>query len=375
LRFYIATRNVLRLSQQRLCPAFPATSSIFLDFIIYSCTIKLFFISRVALRRWTGMYKTRKAVLADAIGLLVIALGAFVALWAFLLYPRRGDMLSSGVVAWWTALCGLSVCNICLWHLSAQAVRRRRAAVEPAVYLWQWQQLLLSAVYVFGCGFRSILPRADVQRIGLYDSWVSSVMVGRSVAMVAELCFMAQLALLLHTIARRAGCRFGVVVSRLLVPLIAAAEVCSWTAVLTTSYLGNVAEESLWALSASLLIVSCLQLWPRCRRGYRYFLTAALAVGALYVLFMCTVDIPMYVSRWVTDEASGRTYLSLDQGLWDTWARRHVTFAWEAWRTEIPWMTLYFSLAVWCSIALAHVPLIAHKPAFESPRWDGLSNA
>ena len=319
------------------------------------------------------MSRTRKAFLTTPAGLLFLAVGAFVALWAVLLHPRRGDMLSSGVVAWWAALCGLSVCNVCVWHFSARAVTRRRARVEPDVYRLQWQQLLLSAVYVFGCGFRSILPRADVQRLGLYDSWVSSVMVGRTVATVAELCFMAQWALLLHHIARHAGCRFGVVVSRLLVPLIAAAEVCSWSAVLTTSYLGNVAEESLWALAASLLIISCLQLWPHCRRAYRYFLAAALAIGAAYVLFMCTVDIPMYVSRWLADKASGRVYLSFDQGLWDTWSRRHVTFAWEEWRTEIPWMTLYFSTAVWCSIALAHVPRIAPKPAFESRRGGNLS--
>jgi hypothetical protein len=278
------------------------------------------------------------------------------------------------VVAWWAVLCGLSVCNVCLWHLSAVAVTRRRAAVEPAAYGLQWQLLLLSAVYVFGCGFRSILPRADVQRIGLYDSWASSVMVGRTVAMVAELCFMAQWALLLRTIARHVGCRFAGLVARLLVPLIAAAELCSWAAVLTT-YLGNVAEESLWALSALLLIVCSLQLWPHCRRAYRYLLAAALAIGVAYVVFMCTVDIPMYVSRWLADEASKRAYLPLDQGLWDTWSRPHVTFAWEAWRTEIPWMTLYFSAAVWCSIALAHVPRIAPKPAFESLPGGSLPNA
>lgn len=310
---------------------------------------------------------TRKTVLAGPVGLPVLAVGAFAALWVVLLYPRRGDILASGVVAWWTILCALSVCNGCLWHLSIRAAARWRAIVEPAVYLLQRRQLLLSAVYVFGCGFRSILPRADVQRLGLYDSWMSSVMVGRSVATVAELCFMAQWALLLNLIARQADSRFGVRVSWLLVPLIVAAEVCSWTAVLTTSYLGNVIEESLWAFSVSLLIISGLQLWSRCRRAYRYFLAAALAAGIAYVAFMCTVDIPMYVSRWRADEASGRIYLSVGQGLQDAWSRRSITFAWDAWRTEIPWMTLYFSVAVWCSIALAYVPLMAAKPAFASP--------
>ena len=58
--------------------------------------------------------------------------------------------------------------------------------------------LLLCAAYVFGCAFRSFLPRADVQRICLFDTWLSSVVVGRSVATVAEICFAVQWAIVLH---------------------------------------------------------------------------------------------------------------------------------------------------------------------------------
>jgi hypothetical protein len=46
---------------------------------------------------------------------------------------------------------------------------------------------------------------------------------------------------------------------------------------------------------------------------------------------------------------------------------------WEEERqTEIPWMTLYLSAAVWCSIALTHAPVIVPKPAFESPLPAGI---
>src|SRR5262249_4608167 len=162
-------------------------------------------------------------------------------------------------------------------------------------------------------------------------SWVSSVMVGRSVATVAELCFMAQWALLLHKIATDTGCRSGVIVSRLLVPLIAVAEVCSWYAVLTTSYLGNAVEESICAFSAVLVVLSGLALWSRCRASWRPFLAAALVLGVAYVAFMATVDIPMYVSRWLADTVNGREYLTLSQGFDDVWSRRVVTFAWEEW--------------------------------------------
>ena len=50
----------------------------------------------------------------------------------------------------------------------------------------RWALLLFCAAYVFGCAFRSFLPRADVQRICLFDTWLSSAFIGRSVATVAE---------------------------------------------------------------------------------------------------------------------------------------------------------------------------------------------
>jgi hypothetical protein len=302
------------------------------------------------------MYRSTKAVLADNYGLLVISGAGFAALWILLLRSTPVESMSTGVFAWWSALCTVSVINVCGWRLSAAALARRKGAAEPAVHLFQRRQLLLSGVYVFGCAFRSILPRADVQRIGLWDSWVSSVMVGRSVATVAELCFVAQWALLLHLIAKDGRAGFWVVLSWLLVPLIVVAEVCSWYAVLTTSYLGNAVEETIWAVTALLVIVGILRLGSRCRAVSRSFLAAVVVIGIAYVCFMCLVDVPMYVSRWLADEARGREYLSLGQGLWDVRSRWTVTFAWEEWRTEIPWMSLYFSVGVWCSIALVHAP-------------------
>jgi hypothetical protein len=300
------------------------------------------------------MYRKTKTALANNLGLIVVGVAGFACLWHLLLWYWPEESLFRGVLVWWTALCAISVINICAWRLSASALLRQKTTAEPDLYLFQRRQLLLSAVYVLGCAFRAVLPRADVQRIGLFDSFASSVLVGRSVATVAEMCFVAQWALLLNKISRDNGSRIGVVISWILVPLIALAEINSWAAVLTTCYLGNAIEESLWALSVSLLVVSCIALWSRCGRAYRPFLAASLALGVGYVTFMCMVDIPMYVGRWLVDEASGREYLSLSQGLQDVWSRWVVTIEWEEWRTEIPWMSLYFSVAVWCSLALVH---------------------
>jgi hypothetical protein len=303
----------------------------------------------------TEMYRNLKNLDVRQFRFIVIV-AAFGAFWYLLLHWQPVDAMSPGVLAWWSALWAVSFFNVWVWHCSVAALASRRAETDPAVYRFQRWQLALSGVYVLGCAFRSLLPRADVQRFGLIDSWASSVLVGRSVATAAELCFAAQWALLLYLTAKEAKSRFGMWVSWLLVPLIVFAELCSWYGVLTTSYIGNAIEESTWALAAFLLIVSFAVLRSRCQAAYRPLVNAALVLGAAYFAFMCIVDIPMYTSRWLADEANGREYLSLRQGLWDVGSRWVVTHSWDHWHAEIPWMTLYFSVGVWCSLALVHAP-------------------
>ncbi len=39
-------------------------------------------------------------------------------------------------------------------------------------------------------------------------------------------------------------------------------------------------------------------------------------------------------------------------GLRDVRHRRHATTAWAIWREEVPWMTIYFTIGVWTSLAM-----------------------
>src|ERR1700689_497621 len=106
---------------------------------------------------------------------------------------------SNPVAIWWVFLLVVSAVNIAaLLRLRA---RYRSSRGDKPADTWIEPLLLLCAVYVLGCAFRSVLPRADVQRICLFDTWLSSVMVGRSVATVAELCFAAQWAMVLRALA------------------------------------------------------------------------------------------------------------------------------------------------------------------------------
>lgn len=143
-----------------------------------------------------------------------------------------------------------------------------------------------------------------------------------------------------------------------MVPLIATAETFSWYSVLSTSNFGHVIEESLWGLTAVLLVANLLINQRRLALSVRPFLQALCLIGVGYVLFMFFVDVPMYWSRWVSDELSGRTYLSLSEGFEDASGRLIVSHHWNDWKSEFAWMTLYFSAAVWLSIALVHAPIL-----------------
>src|SRR5262249_29715125 len=111
---------------------------------------------------------------------------------------RSGSLAWSNPLAWWWGLFSLvSGTDIAVWVLLYRRLGEASAGrlnSPSGIGL----MLVLCAAYVFGCAFRSFLPRADVQRICLFDTWLSSVVVGRSVATVAEICFAAQWAMVLH---------------------------------------------------------------------------------------------------------------------------------------------------------------------------------
>lgn len=265
--------------------------------------------------------------------------------------------MTTAVHIWWIALSIVAVLNIAAWGLSAASLARRREHFFTAAAYRQRRWLLwLSAAYVAGCAFRSFLPRIDLERICLVETWLSNMVVGRSVATVAELCFIAQCALLLHQAGRSTNSRFTVLAAWALLPLIVVAEGASWYAVLSTNYFGHVLENSIWTFCAALLLASFVFLWPRSDRPQRHFLAAMMAFAIGYIVFMTTVDVPMYWSRWNANLAAGASYLSMGQGLLDASRACVVSFDWAIWREDVPWMTLYFTAAVWVSIALPHVP-------------------
>jgi hypothetical protein len=263
---------------------------------------------------------------------------------------------SALVIAWWAALSFIGVVNIAAWTRIAVTDARRSSGETLAERRDRHRQLVFSALFVFGCAYRSFLPRSEGSRICLYPSLWSSAMLGRAAATVAELSLTAQWTLVVEKWSRQCRLAAGIVVARLLIPLIVFAEICSWYTAITTNFIGSVIEESTWAVSAMLVTATLIALWVRNPSARRRFLATSIALNAAYIVFMWTIDVPMYVGRARADAAIGRPFVSLARGLRDSALRFLVTRRFEDWRPEIPWMTLYFSAGVWVSLALIHAP-------------------
>jgi hypothetical protein len=284
-------------------------------------------------------------------------------------WPGRSRSLawSNPLAWWWSVLALVSGANITVWFLLYRYLEQPRI-VSPARPSDIELMLFLSAAYVFGCAFRSFLPRADVQRICLFDTWLSSVTVGRSVATVAEICFVAQWAIILHQLGTMTGADTALNAAWVILPLILIAECFSWHAVLTRNYLGNAIENSIWAASFFIIGIGLCRLLPEFDGRVGVVLVLAIIGIAGYLLFMATIDVPMYLTRWQAKNADKNANKNADknanksadrirllshlEGLRDATVRWVVTHDIAEWKDEIPWMSLYFSAAVWASLAL-----------------------
>src|SRR5882757_71839 len=245
-------------------------------------------------------------------------------------WRARSSSLSSSVssslawsnpLAWWWALLTMvSGANIAAWFLMY-----RQFHEQPTGSLGSTSgiglMLLLSAGYVFGCAFRSFLPRADVQRICLFDTWLSSVVVGRTVATVAEMCFAVQWAMILYQLGTVTGADTTVNAAWIIVPLILIAECFSWYAVLTTKYWANAIENSIWAVAFFIVGIGLCRLIPEFDGLVRAVFAIAIIGIAGYLAFLMTFDVPMYLRRWRVEVVGRSKFLRPLAGLRDASTR------------------------------------------------------
>lgn len=262
------------------------------------------------------------------------------------------------VLIWWGILLVITLLNIVAWIYSAVLVRDRRHILSAEDYLLNKRLLVLAGIYVIGCSIRAVLPRVDAERIVLIEHWLSSILVGRAVATVAELCFIAQWALLLYAIGKYKNEKIIAYTSYSIVPVIFIAEIFSWVSTVTTINLGHIVEESLWTVAAVLILICFIKLYLNAVDTSKILYSLMIIFIVAYISFMLFVDIPMYYEKWQSDVFLNQNTLSVSEGFEEISNHMIVIGSWKTWQNEVPWMTLYFSIAVWSSIALSHVSVI-----------------
>ncbi len=250
-------------------------------------------------------------------------------------------------LAWWRALCCLAGTNLGLWLLTWYAIPR------PSPYA-AWH-LALSGVYVLVCAYRSVWPRVDLERLVLVDSFLSSIVLGRSAATVAEICFAIQLGLLVHQLGAQAGLP-GVQMAAWGIPVfMTLAQAFCWHSVLTLNHITQAVESLLWGAGFSMTAV-LLAVVAGHSSGWVQAAAIAGLLGSLgFVGYVLAIDTPMYLRRYRACRAQGQCYLNLATGARDAMYRRVPSRQWAAWKEDALWLTPYFSLGAWASIGMVWV--------------------
>ncbi|MEZ5501621.1 MAG: hypothetical protein R3E50_02790 [Halioglobus sp.] len=257
---------------------------------------------------------------------------------------------TSGALAWWRLLCVLGVSNVCLWL----GIWYYSPTADP----YCAAQLVLSGVYVFVCAYRSIFPRVDLERLVVVDSTFSSIFLGRSAATIAEICFGIQLGLLVHQLGVYAGLPWVQHAAWIITVCTIVAQAFCWHSILTLNHITQAVESFLWAVGFSWM-AALLTIIAMDTSGVVHRLAVAGALGsAAFVAYALIVDIPLYLRRFRDGRAGGVQYLSIGQGARDAWGRREMSHSWDRWRDDALWLTPYFSVGAWFSMAIIFLPLV-----------------
>ena len=232
---------------------------------------------------------------------------------------------------------------------------------------------------VFTCAFRSVLPEVYAgdclveergclsSRLVFFDHPINGVL--SDAPQHLEVCLVVQAALVLNRLnadLRQHG-SYHVRIATWVMPTLAViAEVCSYSCTFTTNNLFCAAENSLWTTKMILAVLCSLYIYvyigrldkKEDARAARVFTACTMLAGAMYVPFMMTVDVPMYISRYYRDVEMGKHFFTFYDGMIDSAYRRDATQDYAVWKEEMVWRGAYFSVVVWASIMMAHAPRI-----------------
>lgn len=273
-------------------------------------------------------------------------------------------------ILWWKILSAISVLNILFISCYSLTVKNVNTV----------QKILIafSFIYTIVCAVRSFWLRKDVEQVCFFDVGISTPYVGRSLATIAELCYILIIIIvfcyIILYISKIANKNLHVLfwLVKITFPIIIIAEIFSWLGCISKYYLWNAAEESLWMISACIFILVAFILYSNilnikqsiATQSITRLLAIFVICATIFVIFMIITDIPMYYKRWKKgikqDEEiyfwkdfKGQNKQKLTkENIVNLNRCVEISKDFNIWKDEIAWLTGYFTFGVWSSFAL-----------------------
>ena len=225
--------------------------------------------------------------------------------------------------------------------------------------LRQINMSFLVIIYVIVCAVRSIWPRVDGKYLCCYDNFISTPLVGRILATMAEISFGLFIIMVSNDIIKSLnfeGSEWILVINTGLVFMITVAQIFCWVGIVTKDPSYNAIEESLWTvfgLSNFLIYFYVFTKLGNSKNSnslrVKKIIPLILFGTLCYVTFMVVRDVPMYIKN--AKNYKGK-YNNLTDGIKKLSKCIEVTHSYKRWKEDIPWLTGYFTVTVWCSILI-----------------------
>mmetsp|Transcript_54129 Transcript_54129/g.150579 ORF Transcript_54129/g.150579 Transcript_54129/m.150579 type:complete len:369 (-) Transcript_54129:33-1139(-) len=338
---------------------------------------------------------TKPAAWCATIVVAILNVLAYVVSWAASFYAQfssedepAGGQWPSWAIVWYPAMCVVATLNIVAYILVIVVLGADPAEEDRAVRAYKRRMLVLAAPYVLVCAWRTYFPNQYESRHVWWDTPLSSILLARTMATIAELSWIAQLASALafcsdqvhretHRTSTSNGCSWNAyaqVSARLMFIFICVAECCSFAATISLSNLWFAIEESLWGLAYLITWPAFVHLLyaaqgsrqdQRCCVGRGYVGLYALLASIFcffYVPWVAILDVPPYWEAYQQQLREGFSFLPFWEGVKDALVKRVVTHSWEAWGpllSNMIWRATYFGPNVWASILLAFAPRLS----------------
>mmetsp|Transcript_37404 Transcript_37404/g.89635 ORF Transcript_37404/g.89635 Transcript_37404/m.89635 type:complete len:342 (+) Transcript_37404:46-1071(+) len=288
---------------------------------------------------------------------------------------RRAEPLwQPWAVAWYTTLSLIATFNLGVYAVLSC---RYRFSADPQTRAYQKFMLQTAMIYVMVGAYRSFLPAQYPNRYVWFDTPFSSLLLVRTMAAIAEMSFISQVAKGLSVIGRQVyvgdgGCSshcFIQLVAGAMVVIIFIAQCCSFGGLISESNLWFAWEETCWGLAFLIglpfFCVLFFRVWQlrrerclgcTCSCNALVYAAGLSAFSLVYVPYIFFSDVPVYYQRYKSQLSEGFEPFGFWEGLWDAANTRRHSHALDVWRYPRVWQTAYFSAGVWLSLLLALAP-------------------